>query len=416
MPLNVLIVSQYFWPETFRINEVALSLRDAGADVTVLTGKPNYPDGVIFDGYRAGGTLREDFHGIPVYRVPMLPRGQRSASGLVLNYVSFAASGSVFGPWLLRGKRIDAILVYGISPILQGIAAIAVKLFKRAPVALWVQDLWPQSLEATGYVNDRRVLKAVEWVVRGIYRYSDMLLVQSPAFTDSVAMLAPREKIRYHPNPGELALDSQARPAGESPVPFRRDCFNVVFAGNLGTAQSVETIVAAAERLARNERIRFILVGSGSRADWIREEIARRGLTNIDLPGRFPPEAMPAILAGASVLLVTLAREEIFRLTLPSKVQAYLAAGKPILAAVDGEGARIVAESGAGLAVPAEDAAALAEAIVRMAALPAADLERMGRSGRAYYDAHFAPDLLARQLIQLLEEAVRARHSKGARG
>lgn len=414
--LNVLILTQYFWPETFRINEVALSLRDAGADVTVLTGKPNYPDGAIFDGYRAAGTKREDYHGIPVYRVPMLPRGQRSALGLALNYLSFAASGSVFGPWLLRGKRIDAILVYGISPILQGIAAIAVKLFKRAPVALWVQDLWPQSLEATGYVKDRRVLKAVEWVVRGIYRYSDMLLVQSPAFTDAVAKLASREKIRYQPNPGELALDSPARPAGGSPVPFRRDCFNVVFAGNLGTAQSVETIVAAAARLADDPRIRFVLVGSGSRVDWIREEVARLGLGNVELPGRFPPEAMPAILQGASVLLVTLAREDIFRLTLPSKVQAYLAAGKPILAAVDGEGARIVAESGAGLAVPAEDPAALAEAIVRMAALPAADLERMGRSGRAYYDAHFAPDLLARQLIQLLEEAVRARHSKGARG
>jgi glycosyltransferase involved in cell wall biosynthesis len=189
-----------------------------------------------------------------------------------------------------------------------------------------------------------------------------------------------------------------------------------VFAGNLGTAQSVETIVAAAERLAGNPRIRFVLVGSGSRLDWIREEIARRGLANIDLPGRFPPEAMPAILEGAAVLLVTLAREEIFRLTLPSKVQAYLAAGKPILAAVDGEGARIVAESGAGLAVPAEDAAALADAIVRMAALPAADLEEMGRSGRAYYDAHFAPDLLARRLLELLREAVEARQSKGARG
>jgi glycosyltransferase involved in cell wall biosynthesis len=414
--MNVLILTQYFWPETFRINEVALSLRDAGADVTVLTGKPNYPDGVIFDGYRAAGTLREEYHGIPVYRVPMLPRGQRSAVGLALNYLSFAASGSVVGPWLLRGKRIDAILVYGISPILQGIAAIAIKLFKRAPVALWVQDLWPQSLEATGYVKNRGALKAVEWIVRWIYRYSDVLLVQSPAFTDSVARLASREKIRDHPNPGELALDSPRRGEDASPVSFRPGCFNVVFAGNLGTAQSVETIVGAAERLAGNPRIRFVLVGSGSRLDWTREEIARRGLANIDLPGRFPPEAMPAILEGASVLLVTLAREDIFRLTLPSKVQAYLAAAKPILAAVDGEGARIVAESGAGIAVPAEDPDALAQAILRMADLPAADLEEMGRSGRAYYDAHFAPDLLARRLLELLREAAEARQSKGARG
>ena len=411
--MRVLIVTQYFWPESFRINEIAVSLREQGAEVTVLTGKPNYPDGVVFDGYRAGGTQREDYFGIPVLRVPMTPRGRGSALGLALNYLSFAASGSVIGPWLLRGRPVDVILVYGISPILQGIAAIAIKLFKRAPAVLWVQDLWPQSLQATGFVHDRRVLKAVEWVVRGIYRFSDMLLVQSQAFAEPVAALSSPGKVRYHPNPGELALDAPRRSLAESPVRYDPTRFNAVFAGNLGNAQAVETIVEAAGLLADDPRVRFVLVGSGSRSDWIRDEAARRGLVNLELPGRFPPDAMPAILDGASVLLVTLTRSEIFRLTVPSKVQAYLAAGKPVLAALDGEGARVIEEAGAGVCVPAQDAPALADAIRRMADMPASELSRMGRAGRAYYDTHFAPAMLARRMLDLFGEAVAARHPGG---
>src|SRR5690606_36461991 len=180
--MKVLVLTQYFWPENFRINEVARSLRDAGAGVTVLTGKPNYPEGCLYVGYGAWGTGREDYHGIPVFRVPMSPRGKGSAARLALNYLSFVLGASLFGPWLLRGRQVDVIVVYGISPILQGIAAIVLKLFKRCPGVLWVQDLWPQSLEATGFVRNHHALKAVEWVVRGIYRLTDLQLLQSPAF------------------------------------------------------------------------------------------------------------------------------------------------------------------------------------------------------------------------------------------
>lgn len=411
--MRILVVSQYFWPETFRINEVARSLRDAGAEVEVLTGKPNYPDGAVFDGYRAAGVQRDAYHGIPVFRVPMAPRGRGSAVRLALNYLSFALAASVFGPWLLRGRHYDAILAYGNSPILQAIGAIVLKRFKRCVVALWVQDLWPQSLEATGFVRNRHALAAVGWVVRGIYRQCDLLLVQSRAFVDDVAAKSERRKVVYHPNPGELAFDDPA-PAAAGPPAVRFDPgFNVLFAGNIGTAQAVETIVEAAELLRERSDIRFVLVGSGSRADWVRDEARRRGLGNVRMPGRFPPEAMPAILGGASALLVTLARNDAFSLTVPSKVQAYLAAGRPVLAALDGEGARVVAESGAGLAVAAEDAQALADAVLRLAAMPQAGLEAMGRRGRAYYDSNFAPDRLAGRLLEILGQAAADRRGRG---
>lgn len=406
--MKVLIVTQYFWPESFRINEVARSLRDAGAEVTILTGKPNYPEGKVFEGWQAGGVQREAYHEMPVLRVPMCPRGNGSALRLALNYLSFAASGSVLGPWLLRDRQVDVILVYGNSPILQAIAAISIKLFKRVPAVLWVQDLWPQSLAAMGFVTDRRALKLVEWLVRGIYHFSDMLLVQSKAFIEPVAQLAARERIRYQPNPGELAFDAPQDADGPSPVAADPPKFDIVFAGNLGIAQSVATIVEAASMLADAPQVRFVLVGSGSRSDWIRDEVARRGLSNLVLPGRFPPEAMPSILREASVLLVTLTGDDIFRLTVPSKVQAYLAAGKPILAALDGEGARVVAEAGAGVCTPAEDAAALAAAVRMLAAMPRDQLESMGRSGRDYYNVNFAPAALARTMLSLLDEAVQA--------
>lgn len=405
--MRVLVLSQYFWPEIFRINEVALSLRDAGAEVCVLTGKPNYPEGEIFEGHQAWGLRRDDYQGIPVFRVPMSPRRKASAWRLAWNYLSFVLSASVFGPWSLRGQKFDAILVYGISPILQGIAAIVLKMFKRCPVVLWVQDLWPQSLEATGFVRNRHALKVVEWVVRGIYRYSDLLLVQSPAFVDEVAALSERPKVVYHPNPGELAFEEQDPAVGANSAVAFAPGFNVLFAGNLGTAQAVETIVELARRLHGHVGIRFVLVGSGSRAEWIRGEVARLGLNNVDMPGRFPPEAMPAILRGASVLLVTLAARDIFRLTVPSKVQAYLAAGKPILASVDGEGARVIAESAAGVVVPAEDADGLACAVLRMAAMSTDEIAEMGRQGRAYYHSHFSPSFLATRLLGLLKQAER---------
>ena len=397
--MRVLVVSQYFWPETFRINEVVLSLRDAGAEVTVLTGKPNYPEGSVFDGWRAGGVVRERWQGIDVLRVPMLPRGRANAVGLGLNYLSFAACGALLAPWLLRGRCFDVIFAYGNSPLTQVVPALALKALQRVPVALWVQDLWPQSLQATGFVRSRALLKAVERMVRLLYRGCDLLLVQSRAFVDEVARLADPRKVVYHPNPGELALRSREAP-GEPPFVLA-EAFNVVFAGNLGTAQAIPTIVEAAERLRARTDVRLVLVGAGSLGGWLREQVAQRGLVNVDLPGRFGPETMPAVYARASALLVTLAAEDAFRMTVPSKVQAYLAAGRPLVAALDGEGARVVEEAGAGLCVPAQDAAALAAAIERLADMPAPVRDAMGRRGRAYYLEHFEPERLARRLLEL---------------
>lgn len=407
--MRVLILSQHFWPETFRINEVAESLIAAGCEVTVLTGQPNYPEGRIFDGYRAA-SLAVETHpsGYRIHRVPLCPRGAGGAKRLVANYLSFLAAAAVLGPWSLRGRRFDVVFVYGTSPILQAIAGVVLKLVKRAKLVTWVQDLWPQSLEVTGFVRNPRLLGAVAAVVRWIYRRNDLLLVQSHAFAPPVRAMAGATPVEYHPNPGELAFSA---PAGDAPAAMTLpEGFNVVFAGNFGTVQALETVVEAAALLrARADLppgIRIVMVGSGSRGPWLEAEIARRGLDNLMLAGRFPPQAMPGILDQAAAVLVSLNRGEILSQTVPSKVQAYLAAGRPIIASLDGEGARVVEEAGAGIAVPAEGAAALAEGILRLHAMAPAARQALGESGRRYYERHFAPHALAAKLAARFRQLV----------
>lgn len=395
--MRVLIVSQYFWPESFRINEVADSLTKAGCLVTVLTGQPNYPDGNIYPGYRSIGFGRQQQSNVMIYRVPLAPRCKSGALRLVLNYLSFVAAASVFGPWILRGKQFDVIFVYGISPILQALPAIVLKKTKGAKLVTWVQDLWPESLEVTGFVKNRQALALVASLVRWIYRRHDLLLTQSRAFVASVAAMSGKTPVEYHPNPGEIAFSREVVP-GEVPALTLEPGFNVVFAGNLGAAQALETIVNAAELLRDQVNIRLVIVGNGSHGEWLAKEVDRRGLTNVQLPGRYAVEAMPGVFAQASALLVTLARSPAMEKTIPSKVQAYLAAGKPIVACLDGEGARIVEQAGAGLACQAENSAMLAQTILRLRAFSEDERTKMGLAGRSYYRTHFEPEMLARKL------------------
>lgn len=398
--MKVLIVSQYFWPESFRINEVAVSLREAGCEVIVLTGQPNYPEGVIRPGYSILSARTDQYEGLLVHRVPLVPRGRGSGFRLALNYLSFVLFASVVGPWLVRGRAVDVVLVHGMSPILQAIPGIWLARLKHAKVVTWVQDLWPESLSVTGFVRNKRLLAAVSRLVRWIYRHNDLLLVQSRAFVSPVRAMAGVTPVEYHPNPGERAFSDPAdvtRPALRlSPG------FNVVFAGNLGTVQSLGTILDAAELLSDLPDVRFVLVGSGSRDEWLSIELSRRRLGNVQLAGRFPPNAMPGILSQASALLVTLVRDPIMAQTIPSKIQAYLAAGKPILAALDGEGAAVVREAAAGIACDAEDARALAEAVRQLHQMSEERREQMGVAGRTYYQENFEPTALARSLASRL--------------
>lgn len=407
--MRVLIVSQYFWPEEFRINDLAAEFARRRHTVDVLTGVPNYPSGRSPRGYRWWWPRSEQYEGVHVIRVPLVPRGRKQPWRLFVNYCSFMLAASVLGPLRCRG-RYDAILVYEPSPVTVGIPAIVMGWMCRAPVSLWVQDLWPESLIATGAVRSRLVLWFAERITRWIYGRCDAILVQSHAFRSHARRMgAANHVIAYLPNwaedcyrPLTLAEDAPERAL----VPRRG--FTVMFAGNIGTAQGFDTIVDAATMLRDDAAIHFVILGDGRDRARVEAVIMRQGLSDrFHFLGRYPMESMPRFFALADALLVTLRHDPIFALTIPGKVQSYLACAKPILAAIDGEGARIVEEAGAGIASPAEDARALAASVRTLAAMAPADRMAMGARGRQYYDREFARSVLINRTESLLERSVR---------
>ncbi|WP_332748226.1 glycosyltransferase family 4 protein [Hydrogenophaga sp.] len=406
--MRVLLVSQYFWPETFGINALARSLQERGLHITVLTGKPNYPEGHIFKEYSAWGVQREQHMGVEIIRLPLVARGVLSPGRLVLNYLSFIASGTVIAPWLLRDRRFDVVFVYAPSPLLQALPAVFLAWLKRAPLAVWVQDLWPESLSATGFIKNRMALGLVARVVRFIYRHTDRVLVPSEAFRAPIlALTNGTANIHYYPNAWVEEAVSEAPVDVDSLANDIASGFSIVFAGNLGAAQSLDTILDAAERLQNaKSHARFFLIGSGSLSNWLSDEIQRRNLRNVTLPGRFPPAAMPRLYEAASALLVSLRNEPIFSYTIPSKVQGYLSAGRPVVASLNGEGARVVTEAGAGIACAAGDAQALAEAVQVLTQMDSSSRTKMGENARRYALAHFSLDRLASDLVGQFEELV----------
>jgi glycosyltransferase involved in cell wall biosynthesis len=304
---------------------------------------------------------------------------------------------------MLRGRGYDIIMVYAPSPILQAIPAIFLGWIKRSRVVVWVQDLWPESLTGTGKVRNPIILKVVQYTVKWIYNHTDLILVPSRAFESPIKEMAPKKRIVYYPNSAESMYFNPSSVDLDLPdVPALYEGFAIVFAGNVGAAQAVDVIVEAAALLKDVPEIRFVVFGQGSRWHWMQEQVKERGLTNLHLPGRFPNNTMPGLMQKAAALLVTLADEPVYSITLPNKVQAYLAAGRPILACLNGEGARIVAEAQAGLSVPAQDVKALANAALQLYRMPSSDREQLGANGRRYFKAHFDQDILVDELIAYL--------------
>ena len=402
--MRILIVTQYFWPESFRINDLALGLRDRGHDITVLTGLPNYPSGRLFPGY---GFLShsDDFDGIHVARSPLITRGRSKGLRLALNYLSFALSASLLGPWRCRSP-VDAIFVFGASPVFVGWPAMVMKWWKRAPILYWVQDLWPESLSATGTVKSGWGLRLFDSIVRNIYSHCARVLIQSPGFREPVERLAVApSKIIEFPNWAEslyqpVDLPESAPERAEMPRGFR-----LLFAGNIGTAQSFPTILRAAELCRDEPEIKWVILGDGREKAWVEEQVRSCGLSDcVHLLGHRPVEAMPRYFAAADVLLLTLKDDPAFSRVIPSKLQSYLACGKPVLGALDGDGASVIRQADAGLVVPAEDADGLAAAARRLLHSSPLERARWGRNGFDHFQKHFERNRLLERLEQILHE------------
>ncbi len=405
--MNILIVTQYFWPEDFRINNLARKLIDSGHKITVLTGIPNYPEGSFYKGYGFISNRKQNHEGVDIIRVPIIPRGKGKKIQLVLNYLSYVLSASILGPFLCPAKC-DVIFVFEPSPITVGLPAVLLRTLKKAPIMFWVQDLWPETLTAVNATKSKIILMAVNSIVSFIYKRCDRILIQSEAFKSSIKKIGINEnRILYFPNSAEefyepITLNLNDHEATMMPVGFR-----IVFAGNIGVAQDFGTILQAAYKLKKNDDIKWVIIGDGRMRAWLETEIQRLELNNtIFLIGRYPVESMPRYFSCADALLVTLKKDPIFALTIPAKIQSYLACGKPIIAGLDGEGARIINEAKAGVACKSENPDELAEAVLAIYRMSQVQRQRMGKSGRKYFEKHFESKMLVNRLESYIQDLV----------
>jgi glycosyltransferase involved in cell wall biosynthesis len=396
--MKILITTQYFYPENFRINDFAFKMVKRGHDVFVITGLPNYPEGKFFGDYKI--LSGENINGVMVYRVPLISRKKSRGFELAINYLSFVLSALTFGPFLLRKIQPDIIFSVNYSPATVGIVGVLFSKLKKAPLFVWVQDLWPDSLLATGAIRSRFILRGINKMVKWIYRNSNLIFIQSRSFSDSLVTKGGLEmsKIRYLPNWAEDNFNSSSK---DNEQPYLKllpeNKFIIMFAGNLGVAQSLETIIRAAEKI-KDYPIHWVFLGDGRQKEWLENVVSNAGLqNNVSILGRYPLEDMPKFFELADAMLVTLKKDPAFKMTIPGKIQSYLRSAKPILSAIDGAGAAIIQESGAGFNVNSEDFLGLAEAARKMSKLSSEDLDKMSSNAKNYYNKNFDVEVLLSQ-------------------
>lgn len=346
--MKILYVSQYFHPETFRGNDFVFDFIKRGYDVTVITGKPNYPSGTFYQGYKFWGIKKEIINGADVIRIPTLPRGNGGALKLFFNYLSFYLFSYPYSRFK-TDRDFDIIFVQQLSPVTMAMPAIwALKRNKKAKLYLWVLDLWPESVTATTGIDNKLIIGLLSKFVKYVYSKSDFILISSKSFEKSINEKSINKPIFYFPNWAESIYEESELNKNHE-LPNLPNGFNIMFAGNIGEAQDFETILSAAI-LTKTENINWIIIGDGRKLDWVRSQVKLNKIHNVFILGRYPMEKMPCFFREANVMLLTLKNSLISDLTVPAKLQAYAASGKIILAAINGEAKSIINENNIGLA------------------------------------------------------------------
>lgn len=397
--MKVLLVTQYFHPENFKSNDVAFELSRRGYDVTVLTGLPNYPKGCIYDGYGIFRKRKEVIDGVKIYRTLVIPRGKGGGVRLALNYLSWALIASLWAFFMAIFHRYDAVLVHETSPITQGFPALVVKKLQRIPMYFWVLDLWPESLQAAGNINNRNILGFFTWVTRLMYRNSDKILISSKGFRQSILEKGDFEdKLVYFPNWAEDIFNNTV----ECEIPDLPDGFRVMFAGNVGEAQDFDAVMSAAQMLKGTDA-RLIIIGDGRKKEWIDRYMEENDLADVVyMMGRHPLESMPALFRKADVLFLSLKADYIFTLTTPAKLQAYMASGKPVLAMIDGDARQTIIDADCGISCASGDYKAFAECVLRLKDMPGKERDILGSNGRLYFEKHFRMEKCIDDLCALI--------------
>jgi glycosyltransferase involved in cell wall biosynthesis len=413
--MKILILSQWYPPEPDHVvSGLAESLRDFGHDVAVLTGYPNYPSGKIYPGYRLRVRHQETIRGVPVYRVPLYPDHGESGVKRCINYLSFAASAACIGPWQV--PRPDVIHAYH-PPLTIGCPAWVLSQRFRVPFTYEIQDMWPETLSSTGMLSNRPILGMIGSAAKWVYRRAAAIRVISPGFRENLLNKGvAAEKIHVIPNWADTELFHPDAPDPELARSLGlTDRFNVMYAGNVGPAQNLETLLAAAALLKDLCRVQFVIVGDGTDLPRLRELARQRSLEDVRFLGRLPEDAMSKLYASADALLVHLRDDPLFRITIPHKILSYMACGKPVVGAVAGDAADVIRTAKAGLTCPPDNPQALAEAVRQLYTMSLADREIMGENGRRFVCTSFRREHLVEQVAHMLESVVLARKKERLR-
>jgi glycosyltransferase involved in cell wall biosynthesis len=402
---RIMLLTQWFDPEpTAKGLPFAKELVRRGYDVEVVTGFPNYPDGELYPGYRLSWMKRETIDGVRVTRLPLYPSHDTSALRRLITYASFSAAATAY--CLFVARRPDVVYVYQL--LSTGVVAAVIKAVRGAAFVFDVQDVWPDALRATGMVHSERLLAAVGRIANWVYRRADAVVVLSPGFRRMLLDRGvPDRKIEVIYNwCDEAAL---AGTGSASPEVDARDGFRIVFAGNMGKAQSLGAVLDAADRLKTEcARVQLLFVGGGVEVETLKSIAQSRNLTNVTFAARMPMNRVGEVLQSADAVLVHLKDEPVFARTIPSKIQAYMALGKPILIAVHGDAADLVQQAQCGVQAVPEDPPSIARAAAQLASCSRDELAVMGRKAKDFYDGHLSMAVGTGRFSRLFETVTHA--------
>ena len=401
---HILLISQYFYPEPFRVNDMAAEWVKRGYKVTVLTGIPNYPMGKFYDGYDYRHKRRECWNGVDIIRIPLIPRGNSrnkllNAAGMAANYLSFIVSGR---GWVKKNNiKADLVFTVEVSPMTQALIGTWYKKRYHVPAYLYVQDLWPENVVTVTGIQSKAVIGPINRMVDKIYRETDEIFTTSPSFVKAIVnrkTKVDRKKVHYWPQYAEEFYRPMPRQNIDG-IPDD-DSFKIAFTGNIGTAQGLGILPETA-RLLKTENVKFIIVGDGRFLPELERQIEKRRVREkfILLP-RVPASRIPEILSACNAGFISFAQTPLWEMTIPAKLQSYMACGKAIIASASGETKRIIQEAECGVCCEIGNAQALADGIKK---LIRADCQDMGRKARKYFRENFDKKKLMDQMDRFIK-------------
>lgn len=399
--MKILFVCQYFYPEVFRGNDIAFHWAEEGHDVHVVCGVPNYPHGKFYEGYGLFKKRHEVINGVKVTRLPIFPRGNNKIM-LMLNYFSYLIVAWVYMLFHALFHKYDRVFVQQLSPVMMSAPGVLYKRLRKVPLYTWVLDLWPESLTAAGGINNKYILSFFRHYVKSEYKHSDKILISSRSFERSIAEYGDySNKIVYYPQWADGNDGVEKAPENTPIIP---DGFKLMFAGAVGEAHGFECTMQAAQLTKDHKEIKWVIVGDGRRLDWVKSFVKEHGLEEtVFTLGRYPADTMPWFFKQADVMLVTLNDDPLFKLYAPAKISSYMAAAKPIVAVLTGEGAEVIKAADCGWSLPAGDAEGFAKLAIELAKMNKSVLNEKGQNAAKYYDEHFVKEKCLQKLDQLMD-------------